>query len=156
MDFITGLASILLIVLGFGILIFVHELGHFLAAKWSNIRTEAFAIGFGQPIISWRKGIGWTLGSTTSRVKQKTGLDPRQLSDQALVDHGIGETEYSIRWLPLGGFVRMLGQDDLAPASSSTEERSFNQTAILRWVPEKRSDICQKTRILLVLHMLPK
>ncbi|MBG83775.1 MAG: hypothetical protein CMJ40_04415 [Phycisphaerae bacterium] len=130
MDFITGLASILLIVLGFGILIFVHELGHFLAAKWSNIRTEAFAIGFGQPIISWRKGIGWTLGSTTSRVKQKTGLDPRQLSDQALVDHGIGETEYSIRWLPLGGFVRMLGQDDLAPASSSTEERSFNQTAI--------------------------
>ena len=130
MEFITGLASILLFVLGFGLLIFVHELGHFVAAKWSDIRTEAFAIGFGPPIISWRKGIGWTIGSTNSKVKQKTGLLPRQLSDQALVDHGIGETEYSIRWLPLGGFVRMLGQDDLAPASSSTEERSFNRTAI--------------------------
>lgn len=130
MEFISGLGSILLIVLGFGLLIFVHELGHFVAAKWSDIRTEAFAIGFGPSIISWRKGIGWTIGSTTSKVKEKTGLDPRQLSDQALVDHGIGETEYSIRWLPLGGFVRMLGQDDLSPASSSTEERSFNRTAI--------------------------
>ena len=130
MEFLSGLASILLFLLGFGLLIFVHELGHFAAAKWSDIRTEAFAIGFGPPIISWRKGIGWTLGSTTSKVKQKTGLDPRQLSDQALVDQGIGETEYSIRWLPLGGFVRMLGQDDLAPAASSSEDRSFNRTAI--------------------------
>ena len=71
MEFLSGLASILLFLLGFGLLIFVHELGHFAAAKWSDIRTEAFAIGFGPPIISWRKGIGWTLGSTTSRSNRR-------------------------------------------------------------------------------------
>ncbi len=60
-----------------GIMIFFHELGHFLVAKYFDVKVEKFALGFG-PIM---------VGKT------------------------IGETEYSIRYFPLGGFVKMLGED---------------------------------------------
>lgn len=46
--------TIFIIVLA--ILIFVHELGHFLAARWSGIRVDAFKIGFGPRIIHWKRG----------------------------------------------------------------------------------------------------
>ncbi len=51
-----GALSWLLVVLGIGFLIFVHELGHFLAAKYEKVRVEAFALGFGPAIISKRWG----------------------------------------------------------------------------------------------------
>ena len=130
MEFLSAAFNILLFVIGFGLLVFVHELGHFIAAKWAGIRTEAFAIGFGPPIFSWRKGIGFRAGSTNRPIEQKTGRNPRQLTDEDLAREGIGETEYSLRWLPLGGFVRMLGQDDLAPGARASGDRSFNNTAI--------------------------
>jgi len=88
-----------------GIMIFFHELGHFLIAKYFGVRVLKFALGFG-PILMRRT---------------------------------FGETEYSIRYFPLGGFVKMLGEDiegeeddtkDLAPED---EERSFsNQHALKR------------------------
>ena len=118
--------NLLLIILGFGILIFVHEAGHFLAAKWARIRTEVFAIGMGTAVLSWRKGIGVVWGSSHARVVAKTGKEPRQLSDEELARHGIGETEYSLRWLPIGGFVKMLGQDDTDPEYVSNQPRSYN------------------------------
>lgn len=68
---------ILVSILVLGILIFVHELGHFLVAKWNNVGVIEFAIGFGKVIYQ------------------------RQ----------IGETKYSLRLIPLGGFVRMVGDD---------------------------------------------
>jgi regulator of sigma E protease len=126
------LLNILLIVVGFGILIFVHELGHFLAAKWAGIRTEAFAIGMGTPVVSWRKGIGFCWGSTRRRVVERTGRAPADLSDAELRSRGIGETEYSLRWLPIGGFVRMLGQDDTDPGAVSADPRSFNVCPVPR------------------------
>ncbi len=58
-------------------LVFVHELGHFLAAKISGVRVDEFAIGF------------------PPRIFSKT----------------IGETKYSIGCLPLGGFVKIFGED---------------------------------------------
>ncbi len=109
-----------LIVLGFGLLIFVHEGGHFLAAKWAGIRTEAFAIGMGTAVVSWRKGIGFAWGSTHRAVVAKTGKAAHDLSLAELERHGIGCTEYSLRWLPIGGFVKMLGQDDADPNYVST------------------------------------
>ncbi len=118
--------NLLLIILGFGILIFVHEAGHFLAAKWARIRTEVFAIGMGTAVLSWRKGIGVVWGSSHAHVVAKTGKAPRQLSDEELARHGIGETEYSLRWLPIGGFVKMLGQDDTDPEYVSSHSRSYN------------------------------
>ncbi|MDP7574761.1 MAG: site-2 protease family protein, partial [Phycisphaerales bacterium] len=130
MDLLISGFNIALIVVGFGLLIFFHELGHFVAAKWAGIRTESFAIGFGPQIVCWRKGIGFCWGSSDELVRKRAGRAPRQMSDRELAEEGIGETEYSIRWLPLGGFVRMLGQDDLDPAAVSAQPRSFNRVSI--------------------------
>lgn len=65
-----------------GILIVVHELGHFLVAKACGVRVLKFSIGFGPPIGFGRMRMRWERGGT----------------------------EYVIGWIPLGGFVRMLGE----------------------------------------------
>ncbi len=65
----------------FGIIIMVHEFGHFIVAKWMKVRVNEFAIGMGPKILSWGKG----------------------------------ETKYSLRLLPLGGFCAMEGEDEDAP-----------------------------------------
>lgn len=39
-----------------GVLVFVHELGHFLVAKWSGVRVEKFSLGFGRKILGLRRG----------------------------------------------------------------------------------------------------
>ncbi len=70
--------NVLLTVVGIGLIILVHELGHLLAAKWVGILAYEFSIGFGPQLLS-RK---W------------------------------GETTYSLRLLPLGGYVRLAGMDD--------------------------------------------
>jgi regulator of sigma E protease len=130
MNLLSSASDILIILFGFGALIFVHELGHFLAAKWAGIRAEAFAVGMGHAAVSWRRGIGLTLGSTVRKVMARTGRRPEELSDQELRRAGIGETEYSLRWLPIGGFVKMLGQDDLRPGSLSDDPRSYGRCPI--------------------------
>src|SRR6476660_3251911 len=63
--------SIALLVFGFGFVIFWHELGHFLAAKWVGIRVEQFAVGFGHAIVSWRKGVGFRFGNTQREYERK-------------------------------------------------------------------------------------
>jgi len=89
-DFVTDqLPSILLLVFGFGFVIFWHELGHFLAAKWADVRVEQFAVGFGQALFSWRKGIGWTTGSSGRKLEALIHRE-RELSaarDSAAADH---------------------------------------------------------------------
>ena len=127
--FATG-SNVLLIFIGFGILIFVHELGHFAAAKWAGIRTEGFAIGFGPTVVSWRLGIGPCIGSTNDKVLARLGRPAIRCSTEELAEAGIGETEYTLRLLPLGGFVRMLGQDDTDPSATSADPRSFNSKSI--------------------------
>src|SRR5690242_8909254 len=64
-------ASIVVLVLGFGFVIFFHELGHFLAAKWVGIKVEQFAVGFGHAILSWRKGIGLRVGNTQKEYQTR-------------------------------------------------------------------------------------
>ena len=54
----TSIVSILLGILVLGILVFIHELGHFLVAKWCGIRVLAFSLGFGTPL--FRKTVGGT------------------------------------------------------------------------------------------------
>src|SRR5580692_5837630 len=61
---LSSILSILLIAFGFGFVIFFHELGHFLAAKWADVKVEQFAVGFGQALLAWRKGMGLRWGST--------------------------------------------------------------------------------------------
>src|SRR2546421_9976414 len=64
------LPSLVLLVLGFGFVIFFHELGHFFAAKWVGIKVEQFAVGFGQAMFSWRKGLGFRVGSSTKEYEE--------------------------------------------------------------------------------------
>ncbi len=55
--------SVLAFLLVLGVLVFVHEMGHYLAARWRGVHVEAFSIGFGRPITSWtdRLGTVWKL-----------------------------------------------------------------------------------------------
>ncbi len=56
MDGSPELLRILQVVLGIGLVIFVHELGHYLAARASGVRVEIFSLGIGPRLFSWRKG----------------------------------------------------------------------------------------------------
>lgn len=72
-----------------GVLVFVHEMGHYLAARWRGVRVDAFSIGFGRPLLRWsdRQGTEWRLG-----------------------------------WIPLGGYVKLHGQE--TPADAPPEVRA--------------------------------
>lgn len=56
--------TVLAFVVVLGVLIFVHELGHYLAARWRGVHVERFSIGFGRAIASWqdRRGCEWRVG----------------------------------------------------------------------------------------------
>ncbi|MBF0491559.1 MAG: RIP metalloprotease RseP [Deltaproteobacteria bacterium] len=69
--------TFLYFLVGLGLLIFIHELGHFLVAKWAGIRVEQFSLGFGPKLFGFKRG----------------------------------ETEYKISILPLGGYVKMSGEE---------------------------------------------
>jgi regulator of sigma E protease len=71
--------SIIAFVVVLGVLIFVHELGHFITAKLADIEVPRFSIGFGPKILGFRRG----------------------------------ETEFVISLLPLGGYVKMAGMEEL-------------------------------------------
>lgn len=132
MELLSDGRNVLLILAGFGLLIFVHELGHYLAARWAGIRCESFAIGMGPPLVAWRRGIGVRAGSTDPSTIARHGKAALEMSDEELARNGIGETEWSLRLFPLGGYVRMLGQDDLDPAKVSSAARSYQRAPVGR------------------------
>jgi len=66
-----------------GVLVLIHEWGHFIAAKMCGVRVDVFSIGFGSRIWGWKRG----------------------------------DTDYRVSWLPLGGYVRMAGDN---PAEERT------------------------------------
>lgn len=140
-DFFINLWAIIQLLLGFTFLIFVHELGHFLMAKKVGVRATQFAIGFGQAMLAYRKGLGWRVGTTEPELRekvleraQKEGVeigddfsesDLHQLADE----YGFGETEYRLNWVPFGGYVKMVGQEDLDPNAASKDPRSFTRAS---------------------------
>jgi regulator of sigma E protease len=74
-----------------GVLIFVHELGHFLAARAGGVGVLKFSLGFGPKIFGKK----------------------------------IGETEYVLSWIPLGGYVKLLGESGNEELPPEDEKRSF-------------------------------
>jgi regulator of sigma E protease len=74
---LDSISTILKAALGIGLVIFVHELGHFLAARWCRVRVEVFSIGMGPRLFSWVRG----------------------------------KTRYQLAMIPIGGYVRMAGED---------------------------------------------
>jgi len=92
MDYFIGFVLLL------GVLVFIHELGHFLAAKWCGIRCDIFSVGMGPKILKFTKG----------------------------------ETQYALSILPLGGYVKLFGQDPREEVSSTLEGRSFRHKPLLQ------------------------
>ena len=127
---VESITNITLLVLGFGFVIFFHELGHFLAAKWCDVKVEQFAVGFGHAILSWRKGMGITWGSSGKRYEQILKAETEGVN--RLDPTTIGETEYRLNWIPLGGYVKMLGQDDLRPNAIADDPRAYNKKSVGR------------------------
>ena len=84
---------IIIAILGFSLLVIVHELGHFIMAKVNGIKVEEFSVGMGPEIFS---------------IKGK-------------------ETRYSLRLFPIGGFVSLLGEEEVV-----NDERSFSSTTPIR------------------------
>ncbi|MBL8990316.1 MAG: site-2 protease family protein, partial [Phycisphaerae bacterium] len=113
--------DLLTVMLGFTAIIVVHELGHFLAARWAGIRVLAFAVGFGPAVLSWRKGLGLRRGSSD---REYAGLSRAERAER-----NISPTEYRWNILPLGGYVKMLGQDDADPSARSAEPDSYQSCA---------------------------
>lgn len=74
-----------------GLLIFVHELGHFLVAKYYKVRVEVFSLGFGPKLFKFKRG----------------------------------DTVYAISAIPLGGYVKMFGDDPSADVTSDQKPHSF-------------------------------
>ena len=85
--FITVIASVFV----FGLVIFIHEFGHFITAKRSGVKVNEFSIGMGPLLFSRTKG----------------------------------ETQYSVRLLPIGGFCQMEGEDE-----DSDDEGSFTNASV--------------------------
>lgn len=77
-----------------GILVFIHEFGHFAAAKLSGMRADVFAIGFGKRLFGWNKKSGFSFGEL-----------PKDFD-------GEGHTDYRLSLLPLGGYVKIAGMVD--------------------------------------------
>ena len=92
---LTTLISFVVLLL---ILVFVHELGHFLAAKLLGVRVERFSLGFPPKIWSRR----------------------------------IGETDYQICWVPLGGYVSLLGEQPGSEIPPEDRHRALNNKPV--WV----------------------
>ncbi|MCX5658202.1 MAG: site-2 protease family protein [Planctomycetota bacterium] len=142
----TGYALGMMLV-GFCFIIFIHELGHFLAAKMVNMKVTQFALGIGPAIFAWRKGIGFRKGSTEPEFNKL--VDERLAATGKVVDVvadvpdaqiklayreeavkalGLGETEYRVNWLViLGGYVKLEGQEDLKPDAVGVSDRSFTR-----------------------------
>ncbi len=93
--------SILLFIIILSILVFVHELGHFLAAKRAGVRVDEFGIGF--PPHLWKKKIG--------------------------------ETIYSINLFPVGGFVKIFGEnpDEESIVGEDSKRSLFHSSKLTQW-----------------------
>jgi len=81
-----------------GVLIFAHELGHFLFAKLSGVGVLKFSLGFGKKIVGFKRG----------------------------------ETEYLISAFPLGGYVKMIGEEDGEELSPEDKKRAFNNQPVYK------------------------
>ena len=122
--------DLLAVMLGFGAIIFIHELGHFLAARWAGIRVLTFAVGFGPALFSFRRGIGFRKGSTHDEYNQRLQDPALAAASPTQRNKEISHTEYRLSALPFGGYVQMLGQDDLDPTSVSNDNDSYQNAPV--------------------------
>jgi len=135
----------------FGVCVLVHEFGHFITAKWAGIRVEEFGIGFPPRLVGFRKrdSGGWEVIWFSGRhnpedtyVSQKqqpytsagsvvTAIPEVMKEYNETYNHQIetrasDHTIYSINFLPIGGFVRMPGENgDINDPEGNYDPQSF-------------------------------
>src|SRR5215831_10138609 len=97
MDIGSFAFTLLSFAVALGVLVFVHELGHFMVAKKIGVFVERFSIGFGPVVFARRRG----------------------------------ETEYAVSAVPMGGYVKMLGEGDEDEARANPE-RAFDTQPVRR------------------------
>lgn len=127
------LGNILLVVIGFGMVIMIHEFGHFIVAKLSGIKCEAFSIGFPPTILGVRR----TENGLRFRILPKMFPNETGNADDDGRIYTLpmkcseSDTEYRIGLIPFGGFLKMLGQDDTAAVEATDDPRSFSNKPVL-------------------------
>ncbi len=104
----------------FGLLVFVHEFGHFITAKWAGMRVEEFSLGFPPRLFGVRRRVsgGWEVVWFSGKKNEDQEFDPNGSQSPLLGTSGGGSiskdaddhTLYSLSLLPIGGFVRMTGE----------------------------------------------
>ena len=117
---INVFGNVAVVVLGFGAVVLVHEFGHFVIAKLSDIKVEAFSIFMPPTLLGVRR----TEDGFQFRILPRLFAKENAESDESPATR-MGETEYRIGLIPFGGFVKMLGQEDTGPAKASDDPRSF-------------------------------
>jgi regulator of sigma E protease len=104
---LTGILStavyVIEVIIGVSLIIFVHELGHYLAAKWAGVKVRRFFFGFA-PVIR---------------------IGKRKITLQFFAIER-GGTKYGVGMIPFGGFVDMAGEHDGDEASDTPREQQFN------------------------------
>ncbi|MGB2863918.1 MAG: site-2 protease family protein [Sedimentisphaerales bacterium] len=117
----------LLVLLGFGAVVIVHEFGHFIVAKLSGIKVEAFSL-FMPPML-----LGVLKTEEGMRIRILPEILPKKGDDSgngALCftiagNYKASDTEYRVGLIPFGGFVKMLGQEDTGSVKSNDDPRSY-------------------------------
>jgi regulator of sigma E protease len=135
----------------FGVCVLVHEFGHFITAKWAGIRVEEFGIGFPPRLVGFRKRkrggweVIWFNGKQnaedtyvtqnqslyTASSDRDTAIPETLKSDDFprnnhIETHSDDHTIYSINFLPIGGFVRMPGENgDINDPDGNYDPQSF-------------------------------
>ncbi|GCE48846.1 site-2 protease [Thermosporothrix hazakensis] len=100
-----------------GLLVFIHELGHFLAAKWSGIRVEEFGLGLPPRIVGIRRNTRGRWEFLWFGQREEHTTVPGEADDD--------RTIYSINLLPIGGFVRMTGENGEETEDGIVDPKSF-------------------------------
>ena len=115
------LSTILILAFILGVLVLVHELGHFLTAKKLGVAAEEFGFGFPPRIVGFYKG---------ADGKRKWIWGNKEIEEEI---RNRKETVYSLNWIPLGGFVKIKGEDgeEAAAPDSFASQKIWKRFLIL-------------------------
>jgi len=118
--------SILVFIIILGLLIFVHELGHFVTARRNGIRASEFGFGFPPRVFGVQKITDAKTGKSKWRMiwGSRDGDSENEKKDWDEIENKglLGDTIYSLNWIPLGGFVKIKGED----GSRKNDKDSFS------------------------------
>ena len=120
MELVQSLITVVVFIVLLGTLVLVHELGHFITARWAKVRVLEFGIGF--PPRAKVLGRGKRPAYDAGRPPRPDpalppNVEPGSDEAQAFVaaaraqDAEAGATLYTLNWLPIGGFVKLEGED---------------------------------------------